>query len=83
MLRIRLRRPGKSIKGKRHYKVVVTEARIARQSRFVEQVGYYNPTQKLLQFDAEKYESWVKKGAQPSETVASLFKKYKTQNKDS
>lgn len=80
MLRIRLRRPGKSVSGKHHFKVVVTEITRARESRFIEQVGHYNPVQKLLKFDVEKYESWVKKGAKPTDTVASLFKRYKKVN---
>ena len=77
MLKIRLRRPGKSIKRRYHYKIVVTEAKRARESRFVAQIGYYDPSQKLLKFDISKYEAWVKKGARPTETVATLFKRYK------
>lgn len=77
MLKIRLRRPGKSIKGRYHYKIVVTEARSARESKFTAQLGHYDPSCKLLKIDIEKYESWIKKGAQPTETVASLFKRYK------
>jgi small subunit ribosomal protein S16 len=80
MLKIRLRKPGKSIKGRNHFKIVVAEARSARESKFVEQVGYYNPVRKLLKIDIGKYEDWLKKGAKPTETVASLFKRYKKQN---
>ena len=79
MLKIRLRKPGKSIKRRYHYKIVVTEAKFARDSRFVKQVGYYNPTSKLLKIDIDKYQEWIKKGAQPTQTVASLFKRYKKQ----
>lgn len=79
MLKIRLRKPGKSIKRRYHYKIVVTEARSARESKFVEQVGYYNPTRKLLKIDIDKYQGWIKKGAKPTETVASLFKRFKKQ----
>lgn len=81
MLRIRLQRPGKSVKGKRHYKIVVIERSKARDSSFKAQLGHYNPAEKLLKVDTDKYESWVKKGAQPTETVASLYKKYKKQEK--
>ena len=77
MLKIRLRRPGKSIKRRYHYKIVVTEARSARESRFVAQIGYYDPSQKLLKMDIPKYEAWIKKGAKPTETVGTLFKRYK------
>ncbi|MDP2923054.1 MAG: 30S ribosomal protein S16 [Candidatus Omnitrophota bacterium] len=80
MLRIRLRKPGKVAKGRYHFKIVVIEGSKARDSRFIEQLGHYDPSRKLLKFDdIAKYESWVKKGAQPTETVASLFKKYKKQ----
>lgn len=82
MLRIRLRKPGKSIKRRYHFKIVVTEARSPRESRFLEQVGYYDPSHELLKMDVERYQEWVKKGAQPSDTVASLFKRYRKQNKN-
>lgn len=77
MLKIRLRKPGKSIRGRRHYKIVVTEARNARESSFTAQVGHYDPLRKLLKFDMAEYANWVKKGAKPTDTVASLFKRYK------
>ncbi len=77
MLKIKLRRPGKSIKRRYHYKIVVSEAKSPRESKFNDQIGYYDPSKKLLEFDIPKYESWVKKGARPTETVATLFKRYK------
>lgn len=82
MLKIRLRRPGKSVKRRYHYKIVVAEAKSARESKFTAQIGHYDPAHELLKIDIEKYESWVKKGAQPTETVATLFKKYKKKNKE-
>ena len=81
MLKIRLRKPGKSAKHRYHYKIVVTEAKNPRESKFVTQVGYYDPSRKLLKLDIEKYQTWIKKGAKPSETVGSLFKRYKKNNK--
>lgn len=77
MLKIRLRKPGKSVKRRYHYKIVVIESTKARESSFVAQLGYYDPSRKLLKFDIEKYQSWLTKGARPSETVATLFKRYK------
>ncbi|MDD5195258.1 MAG: 30S ribosomal protein S16 [Candidatus Omnitrophica bacterium] len=77
MLRIRLRRPGKVAKGRYHSKIVVMEKKSARDSKFLEQLGFYDPSQNLLKMDTSKYEAWVKKGAQPTETVASLYKKCK------
>ena len=81
MLKIRLRRPGKSVKRRYHYKIVVTEARSPRESKFVAQVGYYDPSHKLLNFEIKPYEAWIKKGAKPTETVATLFKRYKKKSK--
>jgi small subunit ribosomal protein S16 len=79
MLRIRLRKPGKSIKRRYHFKIVVMESSRARDSKFVDSVGYYDPSRNLLKFDVEKYQEWIKKGAKPTETVGSLFKRYKKQ----
>ncbi len=79
MLRIRLRKPGKSIKRRYHWKIVVAEGKTARESKFVAQIGYYDPSKKVLKIELEKYEKWVKSGAKPSVTVASLAKRYKKQ----
>jgi len=79
-------RPGKSVKRRHHFKIVVVESTSARDSRFVDQIGHYDPSGDLLKVSIGKYEQWVKKGAQPTKTVASLYKKYKkqeTQNKAS
>ena len=77
MLRIRLSRRGK--KGDPHYRVVVAEKKNARDGRFVEIVGYYNPAQKpvLLHLDLIRIDHWVEQGAQPSNTVRSLIKRVK------
>ena len=81
MLRIRLRKPGKSAKGRYHFKIVVIDQRRARDSKYIEQLGHYDPSRQLLKLDTEKYETWFKKGAKPTETVASLYKKVKKQAK--
>ncbi|MEA3304474.1 MAG: 30S ribosomal protein S16, partial [Patescibacteria group bacterium] len=46
--------------------------------KFIDRVGYHNPVSqpKELVIDVEKYQEWVKKGAQPSDTVARLFEGY-------
>ena len=77
MLRIRLQKPGKSAKRRYHFKIVIIESTKARDSRFVKEIGYYDPSRKLLKIDMDAYSRWVKKGAQPTETVASLFKRCK------
>ena len=77
MLKIRLRRMG----ARQHpfYRVVVSESRRTPQSRFVETLGTYNPGTKpaTIQLDVAKAESWIQKGAHPSETVRSLISKAK------
>ena len=75
MLRIRLARYGG--KKKPHYRVVVIEGWRARDSRFIEVVGHYNPLSKPseIQLNRERVEHWIKNGAQPSDTVTRLMKK--------
>ena len=79
MVVIRLRKPGKAVKGRRHFKIVVDEKNSKIDGRFIQQIGYYDPSKQpvLLKMDIEAYEKWVGNGAQPSDTVASLFKKFK------
>ncbi len=77
MLKIRLQKPGKSVKRRYHWKIVVMESSRPRDSSFVEQIGHYDPSRKILKIDLEKYKVWLSKGAKPTETVASLAKRYK------
>ena len=74
MLKIRLARFG--TKKKPTYRVVVIEGWRARNSRFVEVVGHYNPVSQPAQVNLQhdRIEHWVKCGAQPSDTVARLIK---------
>lgn len=76
-LRIRLRKPGKSSKQRRHNKIVVIEGSAAREGRFLEQLGYYDATVKMVSLDAARYEYWVSKGAIPTDTVKDIYKKTK------
>ena len=72
MLAIRLRRTGS--KKRPYYRVVVTDSRTARDSRFVEILGHYNPrtTPETLKLDTERLAHWVKTGAHQSDTVRTL-----------
>jgi small subunit ribosomal protein S16 len=72
MLKVRLARTGK--RGQPMYRIVVMEARTSRQGKIVESLGWYNPglKEKGLQVDMTKYEEWVKKGAQPTDSVLRL-----------
>lgn len=76
MLRIKLSRVGK--KDQPSYRIVVTEKRDKRDGEYVEQVGFYNPSikPKDIRFEKDLYEKWLKKGAQPTDTVADLYKKF-------
>ncbi len=73
-VRIRLTRVGATKQPT--YRVVVADARSARDSRAIETIGHYNPrTEPIeLNIDAEKATAWMAKGAQPSDTVARLFR---------
>ena len=73
MLVIRLRRAGS--KNRQFYRVVVTEGRSARDGRFVEVLGHYNPRTKpeTLVLNQERVAHWVKAGATPSDTVRTLI----------
>jgi len=71
---IRLRRAGTTRKPA--YRVVVADSRAARDGRFIEVIGHYNPLTKppTIKISTEKAEEWIKKGAQPSNTVKHLLK---------
>ena len=73
-VRIRLTRVGATKQPT--YRVVVADARSARDSRAIETIGHYNPrTDPIeLNIDAEKASAWLAKGAQPSDTVLRLLK---------
>ena len=74
MVKIRLKRVG--AKKKPFYRVVVADSRSPRNGRFIEEIGYYNPLTDPaeIKIDAEKATKWLGNGAQPTETVARLFK---------
>jgi small subunit ribosomal protein S16 len=74
-VRIRLKRIG--AKNTPAYRIVVTDSRSPRDGRFIEEIGSYVPTKRdnKYKIDLERAQYWVGKGAQPSETVASMIKK--------
>ena len=75
MVKIRLRRMG--VKKAPFYRVVVADSRYPRDGRFIEEIGYYNPTTNPaeIKIDADKANDWIKKGSQTTETVKALLKK--------
>jgi small subunit ribosomal protein S16 len=80
MLAIRMRRVGS--KKKPFFRVVVTEARTARESSFIENVGTYHPRSKpaKVEINKERIEHWLKMGARPSDSVRTLLKKHLTRD---
>jgi small subunit ribosomal protein S16 len=72
MLAIRLRRTGS--KKRPFFRVVVTDARAARDSSFVEVLGHYNPrtSPETLDIKRDRLEHWLKLGARPSDTIRTL-----------
>jgi small subunit ribosomal protein S16 len=70
---IRLARQGS--KKKPFYRIVAADRRSPRDGRFIEQLGYYDPRKPDFRLDHGRYETWVKTGARPSETVATLVKR--------
>ena len=74
-VKIRLRRIG--AKKAPFYRIVVADSRYPRDGRFIEEVGYYDPTKEPVEvkIDAEKVQKWISNGAQPTDTVKALLKK--------
>ncbi|MGL4731619.1 MAG: 30S ribosomal protein S16 [Clostridium sp.] len=72
-VKIRLRRMG--AKRAPFYRIVVADSRCPRDGRFIEEIGYYNPTTEpvTVKIDEEKANKWVNNGAQPTDTVKRLF----------
>ncbi len=75
MVKIRLARGGR--KKRPFYRVVAADSRMARDGRFLEVLGTYNPlsTPKEIKFNDERVEYWVGQGAEMSDTVKNLYKK--------
>ena len=75
MVKIRLKRIG--TKKKPFYRVIVADSRMPRNGKFIESIGYYNPlaNPSLIKIDEEKALAWLKKGAQPTNTVKVLLQK--------
>jgi small subunit ribosomal protein S16 len=76
-LAVVLRMTRRGAKKKPFYRIVAADSRSPRDGRFLEMLGTYDPlkSENNIKVDAEKVASWIKKGAKPSQTVASLLKK--------
>jgi small subunit ribosomal protein S16 len=73
MVVIRMRRAGS--KKRPFFRIVVTDSRAARDSRFVEILGHYNPRTRpaIVKINSERVDFWIKQGAQPSDSVRTLI----------
>ena len=58
------------------YRVIVADSRSPRDGRFIDEIGYYDPTKdpSVIKIDAEKANKWIANGAQPTDTVEKLLK---------
>lgn len=73
MVKIRLSRKGR--KKIPFYRIVVIDSKKARDGKFIERVGHYDPRSKELTLKQDRIEYWISKGAQPTNTVAKLIAK--------
>ncbi len=78
MLAIRLSRTGS--KKRPFFRLVVSDSEQARDSRFIEILGHYNPRQvpAVVEVDRERVDHWLKAGARPSDTVRTLLARHVT-----
>ncbi len=78
MVTIRLARGG--AKKRPFYHIVVADSRRARDGRYIERVGFFNPIavggEERLRIEKERVDHWVSQGAQPSERVSKLLKEH-------
>lgn len=77
MVKIRFSRHG--CKRRPYYHLVVTDSRNARDGRFIEQVGTYDPSKPMAdaRISHERVDHWLSQGAKPSESVRHVLKTHK------
>ncbi len=75
MVKIRLKRLG--AKKAPFYRIVISDSRTQRDGKSIAEIGYYDPTKDPieLKLDVEAAKTWLKNGAQPTDTVKSLLKR--------
>ncbi len=72
-VKLRLTRMG--AKKNPFYRIVAVDGRQARDGRYIEQIGYYDPTKENVKIDVELAKKWIANGAQPTDTVKDLLYK--------
>ena len=72
-VKIRLRRMGQ--KKAPFYRIIVADSRSPRDGKFIEEIGYYDPTKEpsVIKVDEEAAKKWLNNGAQPTEMVGKIF----------
>lgn len=73
MVKIRLQRVG--AKKQPHYYIVVADSKSPRDGRIIERIGSFDPRADKIILDQDKVQTWIKNGAQPTDTVKALIKK--------
>ncbi|VEU83193.1 30S ribosomal protein S16 [Acholeplasma hippikon] len=63
------------------YRIVAADAKAPRDGKFLDIVGTYEPIKGDVQVNSEKVAKWIENGAQPTDTVKSLFKKFNISSK--
>lgn len=78
-VKIRMTKIGKSANKNYHFRVVAIDSHKPRDGRSLEELGFYDPSKKPaeVKLNLERIDYWLKCGARPSDTVASLVKKAK------
>ena len=73
-VKMRLKRMGQ--KKAPFYRIIVADSRSPRDGRFIEEIGYYDPTKDpaVIKVNEELAKKWLSNGAQPTETVGKLLK---------
>jgi len=74
---VRLRRIGKNPKKRPHFRISVFNQTRGRDSKFIEEIGFYNPVTGAVKIKIDRLDFWKKNGAQFSATVSNLAKKAK------
>jgi len=76
---VRLRRPGKKASKRHNFRIVACNDSVSANGKFLEELGFYDPTKEPAQFkiNKERLDVWIKKGARVSETLKTLIKKNK------
>ena len=78
-VRIRLKKSSKTAKKRYNFRIVVCPHTAARDGRPLDEIGFYDPSKNppVFNINKEKLDFWLKRGAQPSDTVKSFIKKEK------